>query len=697
MQVPTSPARKPRNWDILKALEDVSPPSPSPSFGSDFLATLESTGEIPIFLDPGTSRDSIQPLGLSPPRSGVPTTSDSLDTVMTIGTFGPRYVHQDGPIPTRDSYLSHNSTNSMLSSALDPGHVVPQSRGSQYLSPAADHRGYYDPRVSSASSRFTLSAYLTSKRQLSDIHSSPGSRSPPGDSSWNTPSPSSDTLSFPDTNLQSPSIRASLSTIIFAAGSGSASPSVTTGLATDAQLYALRHRQRTSPSSDINQYDFPRSSSNSSELGGSRTPTFRPIISRPNSPLSGFVFPHSGPRVRTKSSTTTRSNDSGRSAYSARSAKSNRSTHSARAALPCELSVKVPGLPPVLSWLQNVRLEPWIDQEGFRLIRPTFILSNYTIAPVADRDTDLVDALTYGSAEFHPVERQAFVFHHGTLDPPPVLRKLTMAGDDSRDYISRQASLSIKANGAYSVSGSENFDSGPPSPHSHGQPSTQQKPLKLTWRFDYLVEDGIGKQAGEKTLTPLAFSCSPGLLHPTHGKKIKIMQVVKKNLTPKLASEKMGDSSPDFHLRVQTEPPRVQAFVVDGTRGNAALAAAPRWGASSRHRRVHSTSEQPLLPRSTDADNIKASDSNRGGLKKNRTASLALGSKVPMAPETLRISKEAFIAPVVDSRRNSTGAAETLRQITRHILPPLELADILDQPRNNETSHRQSLRPPPRR
>ena len=45
-----SPHRRPVNWTALQALENLSPPSPSPSGSLDALVTLASSGEIPIFL-----------------------------------------------------------------------------------------------------------------------------------------------------------------------------------------------------------------------------------------------------------------------------------------------------------------------------------------------------------------------------------------------------------------------------------------------------------------------------------------------------------------------------------------------------------------------------------------------------------------------------------------------------------------------
>jgi hypothetical protein len=50
---------------------------------------------------------------------------------------------------------------------------------------------------------------------------------------------------------------------------------------------------------------------------------------------------------------------------------------------------------------------------------------------------------------------------------------------------------------------------------------------------------GIGQIEGEKTLTPLTFSCSPLLLHPLQGKKIKLMHIMKKSVTTKLVAEKV--------------------------------------------------------------------------------------------------------------------------------------------------------------
>ncbi|KAH7916465.1 hypothetical protein BJ138DRAFT_474983 [Hygrophoropsis aurantiaca] len=205
-------------------------------------------------------------------------------------------------------------------------------------------------------------------------------------------------------------------------------------------------------------------------------------------------------------------------------------------------------LPKDLAWLKDVTIELWIDQEGFRAIKPTLRLMGYSPRARSLHPYGTVHAsgtdLTAGVAEFMPVKREAFAFHHAVLDGTPTLRRVTVDGDESRDYISRHASLNIKSSGVYTVLGTETTSLAIAGVDTRGRGGSRFDHIKLQWKFDYLVDDrrvdGNGKaMQGEKTLTPLTFSCSPLLLHPLQGKKVGLMHVVKKSVATKLAAEKL--------------------------------------------------------------------------------------------------------------------------------------------------------------
>ena len=204
-------------------------------------------------------------------------------------------------------------------------------------------------------------------------------------------------------------------------------------------------------------------------------------------------------------------------------------------------SERFPLLPMSLSWLKSTALELMIDQEGFRMIQPIFRLAGYSRPPSPESGANL--HLVSATADFMPAERKSFVFHHSSLDTPPVFRRLLVNGDESQDYLSRQAYLILKANGPYTVQGAEPVQSARFFPNSES--------AVLTWRFDYLVGDRRTEAGriipGEKTFTPLSFSCSPGLLQPAQARKIRVVHVVKKSVAPKLTAIKMGPPMPPRH------------------------------------------------------------------------------------------------------------------------------------------------------
>ncbi|KDQ63221.1 hypothetical protein JAAARDRAFT_83953, partial [Jaapia argillacea MUCL 33604] len=115
---------------------------------------------------------------------------------------------------------------------------------------------------------------------------------------------------------------------------------------------------------------------------------------------------------------------------------------------------RFPSLPDGLSWLKEITIEVWIDQEGFRPVYPAFRLTGYTPPSASrflqenrifkDQSQDLVTlrrvAEDYedcvGSVDFLPVKRDAFAFHHSALDSPPLIRRVTVNQEESRDYVS---------------------------------------------------------------------------------------------------------------------------------------------------------------------------------------------------------------------------------------------------------------------
>lgn len=232
---------------------------------------------------------------------------------------------------------------------------------------------------------------------------------------------------------------------------------------------------------------------------------------------------------------------------------------------PIDKSITRQSLPVSLAWLKETVIELSFDQDGYRAVRPSFRLAGY--AGPRDTDDDVAASMNHhlcsGQADFMPLKREVFAFHHGALETAPVLRRLTMKDDDTHDYISKQASLSLKSNGVYVVHGTE-------SSHSHspfhfdlverdatGAPDSQ---MTLHWKLDYLVGDrrtDKGKLVpGEKTFTPLTFSCSPGLLHDSHKMKIGFRHMMKKSLVAKLTAERVEVPAPPLpHIPVATCTP----------------------------------------------------------------------------------------------------------------------------------------------
>ncbi|TBU50070.1 hypothetical protein BD309DRAFT_881139 [Dichomitus squalens] len=351
-------------------------------------------------------------------------------------------------------------------------------------------------------------------------------------------------------------------------------------------------------------------------------------------------------------------------------------------------------LPAVLSWLRDICFELWIDQEGFRRIQPKFRLVGYT-PPSPDPAMSCDNDLTHGIALFRPVRRVTSTYHHGILDSLPAIRRLTLADREDKDYMSRQASLAIKANGVYVVTGTESFEDLPPGSPGSGLshaannflnlgPDHAEQP-KLRWRFEYMVEDrknDSGKViAGEKVLTPLSFSCSPGLLHPSHGKRIRLVQVLMKNMIPKLSSAKL--TATNVAARVQTQRP-VGILASEAIRGAFGSIDLPRSPPVLRAKNLIRTLSGHRRTRSSEPSSIPWSPGMQGRdvAERARPASLSATARqtVPRAP-SLNIQDGRgtnATAPLWSTNpSNPTPHTGPPDRLSRQILTREELAAIL--------------------
>ena len=379
--------------------------------------------------------------------------------------------------------------------------------------------------------------------------------------------------------------------------------------------------------------------------------------------------------------------------------------------------VKVKQLPEALSWLEYLDLEFWIDQE-YRVLpdkkhtRSTMRLMGFT-APDSSIPLGELDLLTDSMAEFKPAIRHTFTFHnHATSDYLPVLRSVIVLNDDPKSCISRQAFISLRTNGVYSISGTETYDLVTTTPlrgRLAGPKLTTKDPhTKLKWRFEYLVTDHRDADddivPDQKSVTPLSFTCSPGLLHPSHGKKSRGMfEAFRQSLLPKITAEKVHAPKPPKDVNrpygrpSQAYPvPSIPVFPTGITNTRIARNATanenksvPSIDSKSKHRRYHSSSAGCQLENGQEyrhGDGPKIPDvSMVHRPMRVRAASIAALADVTNSgqqqyPPTgsrglLKGKRKHFI---VEERRRSMTAPD-LKAI-RHIIPPSELDDLIIPP-----------------
>ncbi|KAF8167321.1 hypothetical protein B0H34DRAFT_792060 [Crassisporium funariophilum] len=307
------------------------------------------------------------------------------------------------------------------------------------------------------------------------------------------------------------------------------------------------------------------------------------------------------------------------------------------------------------SWLKAVTVQFLVDQEGFRAAQPSFKYSGL-VRLRSSQEPRMPATLM---AQFRPTVRQAFHFHYAPFETPPILRRVTTNGQETHDYISKQAHLTLKSNGVYVLRGHEI------STAEHDA----SEPTRLQWQFEYLVDNRRIDSAsgrvieGEKVFTPLNFSCSPKLLLPTQGKRINIMHVFKKGVAPKLVAEKLQPPG----TRVASDFSTITSTKTDAHVSQLVIPKGTVW---SLHRRVQSHgSRQPVAQTFAHRTRGKISVSPGSKPTRLRRSSSAGGNYQPPG-----------VSRFIDAVPHTSQQQSVLGQ---HIIPPTRLAELFDVSSSN--------------
>ncbi|KAF4573223.1 hypothetical protein EYR40_003694 [Pleurotus pulmonarius] len=316
--------------------------------------------------------------------------------------------------------------------------------------------------------------------------------------------------------------------------------------------------------------------------------------------------------------------------------------------------------PDTLPWLKDIAVDLLIDQEGFRSVQPIFKLTGYS--PQARSLHPEGQDCDGGVVEFMPVHRKTYNFHYAPFDSPPILRRVMVNKQESRDHISRQALLNIKDNGVYTVRGVETATFSVPYAKEGSGSLYAHVDCKMRWKFEYLVANRRLEKTGrfldgEKTLTPLTFACSPLLLHPKQGKKVKLMHLVRKTVAAKLVAEKM-------ELPARMRGPTVGTLPHgDWQAHRRTQSHAPQESHFSLNSESLSEGHHSELPRHVEA----AANQRRAGRRRASSAGERPHNSSPL--------REGINAGKPSAHNASTGS----NLVTgRHILPRSQLSEMID-------------------
>lgn len=686
----TSPGiRRPADWEALHALECLLPPSPSVSF-NDGLGSEFDFSNIPIVLDHGLQIDMGETVEAAD-DSELPSLLNLIVpsvSIETCGTFG------------RHSYHA-------LTIDIQRANMATASPSMELLSPTSIQFSLKDSDVNRTSvmSRFTVSAYLAPEMQARKRYLSASG------SDWTLPAsptncgsspPVSPTIQRLKSEEGTPSSRPSSPMLKYSALKSLSSASSTI-------ISAIASPPSPSPSAPSlePQMDWAAAISAIPTRTARWFPPELPVMHSPekspqiksNSDIRDVQSCSRSPTLATKIPPTPATSPTRKCAGSPQR------TLDASLRPATSFCVKVKQLPEALSWLQYLDLEFWIDQE-YRILpdkkhtRSTMRLMGYT-APDSSIPVNQVDLMTDALAEFKPAIRKTFAFHnHPTADYLPILKRAVILNDDPKDCVSRQALITLRTNGVYSISGTETYDLTPSTAGHFGLPVSKDPHPKLKWRFEYLVTDH--RDANNdivpdlKSMTPLSFTCSPGLLHPLHGKKYRGMfDLFRQSLLPKITSERVhaptppkdaikpyGQLSQARHVPSnpvvstrKTSPGIVRNIMRDG------IQSVPSIDSGSKHRRYHSSSAGVQLEngqeyRRGDGSGIPNVSMTRRPMRVRAASVAALGDVTNVGrqqPGSRNVPKGKY--PAMDERRRSVTAPNF--KPVRYIVPPTELDNLV--------------------
>ncbi len=141
-----------------------------------------------------------------------------------------------------------------------------------------------------------------------------------------------------------------------------------------------------------------------------------------------------------------------------------------------------------------------------------------------DQEAEQSGTLEFGPSDEMRVEAYSFDVSRKS-EGSALLKHLTVGDDTKADLLTRQAALSVKTLGNQQVSGYE-------------------RKGRLAWKFVYRVEQD-GPYTERRRLVPVRFSCSATLLNPERARKSRLLNLVKKQMVPTLASKAVAAGSID--------------------------------------------------------------------------------------------------------------------------------------------------------